>query len=111
MGVSKRCCPTCLHLLSLLLKDKKPFVIRGFHNTVSACTLPTWLPKEIVDSMNHAFGGKLREELVKLIHRPELLHSRTHSTGSERLSLDSNQHHDNQVAVAPFLQALGHYKD
>jgi len=58
--VSKHCCPTCRHLLSLLAKGNAPFVIRGSHNTVTACTLPTWLPKQIMDSMNDTSGGQLR---------------------------------------------------
>lgn len=61
--------------------------------------------------MNNFFGGQLRQELVKLIHRPELLHNRNYSNGSERLSLDSTQHYDNKVKVAPFLQKLGYHKD
>ena len=39
--------------------------------------------------MNKYFGDQLRRELVKLIERPESFRSRTHSVGSERLSLDS----------------------
>jgi len=63
--------------------------------------------------MNNFFGGQLREELVKLIYRPELLHNRTHSTGSERLSLDSVDSNQpaNKVKVTPYLQKLGYLKD
>ena len=39
--------------------------------------------------MNKYFGDQLRRELINLIERPESLRSRKHSTGSERLSLDS----------------------
>jgi hypothetical protein len=93
MGISKCCCPVCRHLLSLLTTDKQlPFIVRGYHNTVSACTLPTWLPGHIVDSMNDFFGAQLRKELIELMHRSdsELLRNRAHSTGSQRLSLDSS---------------------
>lgn len=91
MGVSKCCCPTCGHLLRLLGANGGPFIVRGSHHTVTACTLPTWLPKETVDSMNQAFGSQLRRELVDLIHCPELLRNRSQSIGSERLSIDSTE--------------------
>ncbi|KAF8964834.1 hypothetical protein BDZ97DRAFT_1757742 [Flammula alnicola] len=51
----------------------QPFTVRGSHNTITACTLPTWISGHIVDSMNKSFGGQLRQELVDLIDRSELL--------------------------------------
>jgi hypothetical protein len=41
--------------------------------------------------MNQYFGDQLRRELVKLIERPDSFRRRTHSMGSERLSLDSRE--------------------
>lgn len=90
IGVSKLCCPTCQHLLSLLrVASGRPFTTRGSHNSVSACTLPTWLPGDIVDRMNMFFGGQLRRELIELITNPNLSRKRAQSTGSQRLSSDS----------------------
>jgi hypothetical protein len=37
------------------------------------------------------FGAQLRWELVDLMGRSELLRSRAHSTGSQRLSFESSQ--------------------
>ena len=71
VGISKRCCPTCQQLLLLLGTGKAPFVIRGSHSTVTACTLPTWLPAHVVDSMNNIFGDRLRWELLNLIESSE----------------------------------------
>jgi hypothetical protein len=68
-----------------------PFLVRGSHNTVTACSLPTWLPADIVDAMNKYFGSLLRQELVKLMGSSELFRSRTQSTGSQRLSVDSSE--------------------
>ncbi|KJA17468.1 hypothetical protein HYPSUDRAFT_57717 [Hypholoma sublateritium FD-334 SS-4] len=42
-------------------------IARDSHNSVTACTLPTWLPGNIVDSMNQHFGGLLRQKLVDMI--------------------------------------------
>jgi hypothetical protein len=73
-----------------LADDSEPsqYIVIGSHSTISACTLPPWLPAQIVDSMNQVFGGMLRDELVKLM-RPTLVRSRATSTGSRRISSDS----------------------
>ena len=76
------------YLLLLLADEPMRYIVIGSHTTVSACTLPPWLPAQIVDSMNQFFGGKLQEELVKLM-RPTLTRSRSTSTGSRRISSDS----------------------
>ena len=49
------------------------------------------LPGDIVDSMNKAFWGRLRQELVDLISNPNLLRNRSNSNGSHRLSSDSTE--------------------
>ena len=80
----------CEHLLHLLTGDTSPrFILRGSHNTVTPCTLPTWLPERLVDLMNDFFGAQLRQELIDLMGRSELLRNRAHSTGSQRLSFES----------------------
>lgn len=90
IGVSKRCCPVCYHLLSLIAGQDKNFVVQGSHKTVSPCTLPVWLPENIVDSMNIDFGQQLRHELIKRMESAETWRKRTDSTGSGgRGSLDS----------------------
>jgi hypothetical protein len=71
-----------------------PFVVRGSHSTVSACTLPTWLPARIVDSMNEHFGAQLRDELIGVMSRNEFSRDRAQSTGSGRLSSDSFEEQD-----------------
>jgi hypothetical protein len=81
----------------------QPFTIRGCHNTVTACTLPAWLPGHIVDSMNKFFGGQLRQELVELIGRSELLQNRAQSAGSHGLSPDSAEQ-ANFIFQAAILQ-------
>ncbi|KAF8895838.1 hypothetical protein CPB84DRAFT_1930794 [Gymnopilus junonius] len=43
IGVSKRSCPTCHHLMGALHYKNGPFHTRGSHSTVSTCSLPTWL--------------------------------------------------------------------
>lgn len=89
VAVSKRCCPTCRHLLSLLpISSQQPYLVKGYHSTVTACTLPPWLPADIVDSMNQFFGEELRKALVKLMNESPL-RSRSASTGSQRISIES----------------------
>jgi hypothetical protein len=88
MGVSKRCCPMCRSLLSLLANDKElPFLVKGSHTTVSACTLPPWLPSNIVDAMNQIFGSRLRKELIKICKSPST-RFRSPSSASRRISSD-----------------------
>jgi hypothetical protein len=101
IGVSKCCCPTCGHLLALLQKGRPQFIVRGTHNTITACTLPTWLPEHIVDSMNDFVGGLLRQEFIRLMDRPQLLPRRAESTGSRKLSSNSAcVANDNNLAVS-----------
>lgn len=86
IGVSKRCCPTCHHLLSLLGSKQRPYLVRGAHNTISACTLPAWLPDNIVDEMNSHFGKVLRGELEALMELDAFSQPRTKSVSSDKLS-------------------------
>lgn len=71
--------------------DSQPerFVVKGFHGTVTACTLPAWLPEPQVRKMNSYFGAELRAQLVNLISRPDLLRKRVPSSGSRGASIDS----------------------
>ena len=55
---------------------------------MTACTLPPWLPADIVDSMNQFFGEELRKALVKLMNESPL-RRRSASTGSQRISFES----------------------
>jgi len=66
IGVSKWCCPVCQQILHIITTGK-PFIVRGSHTKISACTLPTWLPEDIVNTMNTIFGSQLRGELSELI--------------------------------------------
>jgi len=42
--------------------------MRGAHATVYPCTLPSWLPSEIVDQMVQIFWEKLKKRLIDLCH-------------------------------------------
>jgi hypothetical protein len=61
IGVSKRCCPACTMLLEILFPNRMH--IAGSHNTVYACTLPPWLPLDVMTSMVTRFGDILRAVL------------------------------------------------
>jgi hypothetical protein len=98
----------CLHLIKLLGKGNA-FVVRGSHGTVTACTLPTWLPASIVDLMNQHFGALLRREIVDLMGNTKLSRQRALSTGSERLSSDSVEKPDQSLA-ASFTTTIGEEK-
>lgn len=80
----------CAHLLKLLsTHDGEKFVTTGEHSTVTPCTLPEWLPANIIKAMVVEFGSRLRKELVELHQRTDILRSRTCSTDTQRMSLDS----------------------
>ena len=42
------------------------FVIMGEHSTITPCTLPEWLPMDIIKAMVDEFVGRLRKELLEL---------------------------------------------
>ena len=77
--------------LSVLSQQPDPFITQASHSTLTACTLPTWTPEDIVKEMNTFFGSMLRSELVKLMGESSRLRNQAHSTNSQRLSLDSNE--------------------
>ena len=65
--MSKQCCPVCAYLLYLLNKHcKTKFIVSDEHTNITACTLPEWLPGEIVCMMVVEFSHRLREELTSL---------------------------------------------
>jgi hypothetical protein len=82
----------CVHLLGLLkTHDGKRFRTTGSHSTITPCTLPEWLPVDIIEAMVVEFGGRLRAELVKLQNLGDVLrhHNRTSSNDTRRISIDS----------------------
>ena len=70
-------------------RNSEPFIVQGSHGTVYACSLPEWLPNDVIEYMNLYFGALLRKELVDFITRPELQPYRRASTGSRGTSLHS----------------------
>jgi hypothetical protein len=66
--------------------DSDKFIVRGAHATVYPCSLPSWLPSEIVDRMVLIFWEKLRIRLVDLCHSTGRIRERGRSTGSDRIS-------------------------
>jgi hypothetical protein len=80
----------CAHLLELLkTHDGKRLITRGQHSKITACSLPEWLPADIVKMMIMEFGGRLRKELVELQKRSEVLRLRASSNDTQRMSQDS----------------------
>jgi hypothetical protein len=71
IGVSKRCCPVCTKLLEILYGQS--LHIAGSHSTIYACTLPTWLPEEVLSEMVNHFQGILRSVLRKVMQNSESL--------------------------------------
>ncbi|PPQ72086.1 hypothetical protein CVT25_013906 [Psilocybe cyanescens] len=59
---------------------------------MTACTLPTWLPGGIVDSINDHFGSMLREEIVNWMRTTELRKKWSDSSSSRKLSTGSRIH-------------------
>lgn len=80
-GISKPCCPACTLLLEYLFLDNpQPMHTCGSHHTIYPCSLPPWLPIEIIEKMVTTFGDILKRMLRKLAI-PE---------GDQRRSGDSN---------------------
>ena len=66
----------------------KPLVTRGAHNSISACSLPTSLPDDIIDAMNMMFGQQLRTQLVRFM-ASNVMRLRSQTATSGRLSIDT----------------------
>lgn len=86
----------CAHLLGFLKTyDGKSFRTTERHSRITACTLPEWLPADIIEKMVLEFGGILRGELVKLRNLTQVLrlgnHRRTSSNDTRRISMDSTK--------------------
>jgi hypothetical protein len=72
IGVSKCCCPVCLVLLRCLGCDipSEPIRILGSHRKVTGCTLPPWLPSEVIDKVLELF----EQEMGRAFYHLYLLH-------------------------------------
>ena len=66
------------------------FIFRGSHSTISACTLPNWLTKEVIDYMAENFGNRLKMDLAGIVKREVLMQGRAKTPQSDTLSMDSN---------------------
>jgi len=75
--------------------------MRGAHNVISAVSLPTSVPEDIVHDMNMKFRMQLRDALNKFINDNSLVWNRTQSTTSKRLFLESLQEQMNLTMVEP----------
>ena len=79
----------CAFLLHLLNKNRKTkFVISDEHSNISVCSLPEWLPGEVVHLMVMEFSHRLREELNKL-QESNNLQGRAGTSDMGRMSMDS----------------------
>ena len=70
-------------------RDGKKFIVTEEHSTISPCTLPEWLPRDIIEKMVTEFGTNLRRELVKLEKSTKVLRCRFSSTDTRRMSLET----------------------
>jgi len=68
-----------------------PFLSKGSHKIVSACSLPLGLPQSVIGLMNIRFGKQLRREIVQLLNKAEAIHPCSYSTGSDALSAGSRE--------------------
>src|ERR1700722_17046740 len=83
LGISKRCCPVCSHLLYVLQQalPGKVFNTPGSHKTVYPCALPPWLPLPIIARITSAFWEQLKRVLLDVV-RDSTRRERRKSTGS-----------------------------
>lgn len=61
----------------------------GNHSTITACTLPEFLPDELIDQMVVEFGLRLRKELVNLRKTTPVQRARTRTNDTRRISMES----------------------
>jgi len=75
------------------------------HHKITAYALPDSLPIGVIVGMISKFGGQLREELVHLKERTEVLQSCSDSIGSKGLSDSSSAHTYFDVKVGSDLDS------
>lgn len=90
VGISKRCCPVCEHLLCDIplpaINKMEPFIIKGSHTTITPCALPASLPLPALENMVTFFGTQLRRVLGDLAISNAVVRARSLSTGTQRFS-------------------------
>jgi hypothetical protein len=47
------------------------FFVKRTHGTVYPCTLPPWLPREVIEKMVSRYRNRLKRELNSLLYRTE----------------------------------------
>ena len=92
------------------MQDLQPFIIKGFHSTVSACTLPSWLPSFIIDSMILHFATELRQEFIDLKNCHKLLRDRVDSTGLQEISIDNLVSGSRKIVLQNVLDQLPNFQ-
>lgn len=70
LGVSQPCCAVCHELLRELseqhIMSRAIHTLDGYHDRVYPCTLPPWLPLDILQSMVRHFQQRLRGALERI---------------------------------------------
>ncbi|RPB19920.1 hypothetical protein L211DRAFT_870964 [Terfezia boudieri ATCC MYA-4762] len=76
IGVSKRCCPICTKLLSLLththrngLISLEPLTVLCSHPNIYPTSLPPLVPSDVAEHLVQWLEGLLKDELVKLVKK------------------------------------------
>ena len=82
------------------------FLTTASHSTITACTLPEWLPADIIKAMTVEFGRRLRGDLVRLQQRTEVLRRRTSSIDTRRISVDSIARRNEVVDCDQLVEAF-----
>jgi len=95
-----------LDALSSPAAGATPLKIYGSHHTIYACSLPLWLPDDVVEHMVNTFGKILQDVLRELV-LSSFKPSRT-SGDSAGLSVSSSREHINN-APPPLAQFRSPY--
>jgi hypothetical protein len=76
-----------------------PFLVQGSHKTVYPCTLPRWLPKDVVQTLVDEYGIQLKGILRKYSEDTTGNRLRKHSSESELMSPHSSdgEHEDDDL--------------
>ncbi|KAF8448123.1 hypothetical protein BGX38DRAFT_1190404, partial [Terfezia claveryi] len=75
IGVSKRCCPVCTKLLSLLSKHSQRQIQAMMakrldsHGNIYPTALPPFLPKEVAEELVRWLEGLLKQAVNKVVKR------------------------------------------
>jgi len=83
IAVSKLSCRVCWEFADIIRKGTTNFALRGYHKTLSAVELPSYLPYDVLEQLVTRFKTTLIDEITTMLNKKENQHYRNLSDQSD----------------------------